>query len=319
MLIASTVKEVEGDFFCRSSHRSLFVLVCVILFRWNEEVKVSHLWVFITCQRNVSRHWRSHEMKSCLLQTTNWGEEEKNWDTLSSLQNITNTHFLFCPDHYSFRLTWRYKTLLNHTTSWGDVQFLATILVFFQSFLTTHLEWSFVKIRFLSCPGAIKRMQNAFSMHPKMLFYLALSFLGKKIHHFRMHWVGILHSGLGFFNTIFKSHNFSSFKIYNDLRVCCYDKIHNFLSDSYTVEINESFQIEIRNPLKCRVVLFKVWMRKIQGPQTYTKKCEMWQFFLILYSSLALRPPPTYLWNFFSAVSGICFDEFREVSDLRLW
>ena len=134
MLIASTVKEVEGDFFCRSSHRSLFVLVCVILFRWNEEVKVSHLWVFITCQRNVSRHWRSHEMKSCLLQTTNWGEEEKNWDTLSSLQNITNTHFLFCPDHYSFRLTWRYKTLLNHTTSWGDVQFLATILVFFQSF-----------------------------------------------------------------------------------------------------------------------------------------------------------------------------------------
>lgn len=130
---------------------------------------------------------------------------------------------------------------------------------------------------------------------------------------------GFFIQGWAFLTPFSKATIFHHSKIYNDLRVCCYDKIHNFLSDSYTGEINESFQIEIRNPLKCRVVLFKVWMRKIQGPQTYTKKCEMWQFFLILYSSLALRPPPTYLWNFFSAVSGICFDEFREVSDLRLW
>lgn len=78
--------------------------------------------------------------------------------------------------------------------------------------------WSFVKILFLSCPGAIKRMQNAFSMHSKMLLSTLHYHFWYKNHHFRMHG-----SGLGFFNTIFKSHNFSSFKNpYNDLRrVCC--------------------------------------------------------------------------------------------------
>ena len=125
---------------------------------------------------------------------------------------------------------------------------------------------------FLSCPGAIKRMQNGlFSMHSKMPCCIII--FGKK----SSIWIEGLLCRVGLRSSpIFKATIFHS-KNHN-LRVC--DNIHNFpASDSYTGEINESFQIEIRNPLKCRVVLFKVWMRKIQGPHQQQRWQQTWKKF----------------------------------------
>ena len=104
------LKEVE-DFFC--SHKSLFVLVCVILFRWNEEVR-SLIFEFLSRAKEMCHGIEGHTEWSHVYckQLIGGRRGEKR----TSLQNITNTHFLFCPDHYSFSLQEDTKHSLNHTT-----------------------------------------------------------------------------------------------------------------------------------------------------------------------------------------------------------
>ena len=131
----------------------------------------SHLWVFITCQRNVSRHWRSYRMKSCLLQTTNWGEERRELHCKTLPIHISYSVLIIILLAYKkiqntpsiIQHEWRWCATLN---SKAIIDFLSFLK---DSFLTLRMALCQNLFFFLSCPGAIKRMQNGlFSMHSKM-------------------------------------------------------------------------------------------------------------------------------------------------------
>ena len=137
------LKEVR-EFFLLTQEFICISMCNTFSLKWGSQK--SHLWVFITCQRNVSRHWRSYRMKSCLLQTTNWGEERR------------ELHCKTLPIHISYSvliiILLAYKKIQNtpsiiqHEWRWCAT-LNSKAIIDFLSFLKTHfwhLEWPFVKI-----------------------------------------------------------------------------------------------------------------------------------------------------------------------------